>query len=433
MEPHRITVREYAYLSTPIDPDHTSTLDHAQISPSAFDWLCELQAKFNATGVRLVELADRRSLRLDSFVGTISTPCGTHIEILPKHYTTNEEKEKNRQLMCRLIASALNLPWREAGVADLNLFRYPLSEWVIRQFLTVLSQLVKRGLRYDYQQVEDEQPFLRGQLNVTRQLRQPPGKNHRFHQRHALFLPDRPENRLLRLALNKVSSATQEEGNWRLAHELLDWMKEVPASRHAPSDFARWGNDRLMAHYRLIKPWCELVLGEHLPLAIKGRASGISLLFPMERLFEQHVAKVLQRQLVTGAQLITQATEHYLCRYNQEKLFLLKPDMLLKQGEKCWVLDTKWKRLEQSRGNYGIAQSDAYQMSAYGTRYLEPNQALLLVYPQYRDFTAAIGPLIMPTEKHLYALPFDLDTDVLLFPSELNLPFDLPSFANVSA
>ncbi|WP_460290866.1 5-methylcytosine restriction system specificity protein McrC, partial [Bradyrhizobium diazoefficiens] len=79
-----------------------------------------------------------------------------------------------------MIQIALDLPAREAGEADLNLFDAPISEWVIGKFLTVLKQLVKRGLRFNYQRVEDEQVFMRGQLNVAKQLRQPPSRRHQF-------------------------------------------------------------------------------------------------------------------------------------------------------------------------------------------------------------------------------------------------------------
>ncbi|QQK73936.1 McrC family protein [Pectobacterium versatile] len=409
-----MTVREYAHLSTPVIPGNTPTLDHAGICGSAFDWMCKLQATFGEKGIRLVELKDRRTLKLDSYVGTISTPCGTHIEILPKHYTSSGCIEKNRQLMCRLISSALNLPWREAGVADLNLFQYPLSEWVMRQFLTELNHLIKRGLRFDYQWVEDEQPFLRGQLDIVRQMRQLPARRHQFHQRHSLFLSDRPENRLLRLAVNKIGSIAQDSQNWRLSHELIELMQEVTPSRNVTQDFSCWRNSRLMAQYTAIKPWCELVLGEHLPLAIQGASKGISLLFPMERLFEQHVAKVLQRQLFPGARLYTQAATEYLSQYQETKLFLLKPDLLLTDGENRWVLDTKWKCPDSNRANYGLAQSDLYQMLAYGMRYLQPQQIMVLIYPYTDDFSEPIGPFMLPNKLRLHALPFDLDNDKLL-------------------
>ena len=227
-----VTVREHARLTIGELQSHTGhNLDQAVIPESAFNWLCQLQANMGKQGARLVEVENRRWLRLDNHVGVIQTPCGTGIEILPKHHGKEEDVEKSRKLLCKLIASALDLPSRETDTAELQLFKSPLAEWVMRQFLLALDHLLKRGLRFDYQRVEEELPFLRGQLDMAKQMRQPPGRQHLFHLRHDLFLPDRPENRLLRLALDKTCQATQEANNWRLAHELAGFIHEIPPSR----------------------------------------------------------------------------------------------------------------------------------------------------------------------------------------------------------
>ena len=416
-----ITVREHARLTTSDVPD---TLDRAQIGASAFDCLCQLQAGFSKQGARLVEVEDRRWLRLDSYVGIIHTPCGTDIEILPKHFAEEDSPEKSRALLCKLIASALNLPYRETGIADLQLFRFPLTEWIMRQFLLALDRLLKRGLRFDYQQVEEEQPYLRGQLDMARQMRQPPGRAHRFHQRHTLFLPDRPENRLLRLALDKVCQQTREADNWRLAHELRVIMQEILPSRQVRLDFSHWRNDRLLAHYQPVRPWCELILGEQMPLAIQGQSNGISLLFPMERLFEQHVARTLKQQLPPTAHLRTQAASEYLCTHDGNNMFRLKPDLLLEHSGKKWLLDTKWKRLntEARDKKYDLAQQDFYQMLAYGHNYLAGQGEMVLIYPKTRDFPAPLKPIVFSPELMLHVWPYDLENDKLMASEIHSLP-----------
>lgn len=185
-----VTIREYARLTTAeVEP----TLDVAQLSQSAFDWLCELSASFSRNGATLLQVDGRHALKWDSYVGVVETPCGTRLEILPKHHEQDDCLLKSRQLLRKLIQQALQLKPREASVASLELFDAPLSEWVMGQFLTELDLLVKRGVRFDYQRIEEEQRFLRGQLNVVAQMRQPPGRQHHFQIRHDVFLPDRAE------------------------------------------------------------------------------------------------------------------------------------------------------------------------------------------------------------------------------------------------
>ncbi len=248
----------------------------------------------------------RRSLKWDSYVGVLETPCGTRLEIVPKHHEEGDCLQKGRQLLRKLIQRALDLKAREASVAGLELFEAPLSEWVMAQFLAELDLLVKRGVRFDYQRVEEEQRFLRGQLNVVAQMRQRPGKQHYFQIRHDVFQPNRAENRLLKSALEQVAKSTRDANNWRLAAELRAMLSDLPASRQIDLDFRAWSTDRLMAHYQAIKPWCELILNQQMPLAVSGEWRGMSMLFPMEKLFERYVEGWLRNCLVPGAELITQ-------------------------------------------------------------------------------------------------------------------------------
>ena len=74
-------------------------------------------------------------MRLDNYVGVLESPCGQVIEILPKHHDDGECEHRARALLCKMISSALDIPVRETTKASLQLYRAPLAEWVMRQFL----------------------------------------------------------------------------------------------------------------------------------------------------------------------------------------------------------------------------------------------------------------------------------------------------------
>jgi len=382
-----ITVREYASLTTL--PVPSPTLARAHISADDFDWLCQQSRRFRVThGVLaaegedgnqskeapLVEVLDRRCMRLDNYVGVIELPSGQLIEILPKTASDGDDPSQGRRLLRQMLECALDLPPREASEAVLQGFDAPLSEWVMARFLAALQHLVKRGVRSDYLRIEGEERFLRGQLDVVRQMRQPPGRAHHFALRYDLFLPDRAENRLLKLALEQVAVATQSPESWRLAQELRHLLVEVPASRDVTGDFRQWRDDRLMAHYREVRPWCELILLRIMPVALRGVWRGISLLFPMETLFERYVEAGLRRQLLP------------------------------------------WKRLDGSdeKNNYGISQADLYQLFAYGHKYLGGQGDLVLIYPAWERFKAPLDPFCFDNDNQLrlWVLPFELGQGV---------------------
>lgn len=423
-----VVVREYARLTTEkVDAmSIKNTLDRAQISQSAFDWVCKLNQKFSAAGASLVVVEGRTWLRLDKHVGVIETPCGTRIEILPKHHESGDVVHESRALLQRIITTSFDLPAREVGTADLQLFNAPLTEWVMRRFLVALERIVKTGIRFDYRRVEEEERYMRGQLNTVRQMRQPPGKQHFFHIRHDVFDPDGAENRLLKLALELVSKTTRDATNWKLAGELRSLMTDIDSSKDVDGDFKRWRNERLMSHYRPVKPWCELILNHQIPLSVAGNWHGLSLLFPMDKLFERYVAAWLRRSITPTIRLRSPAANEYLTEHDGDRMFRLEPDLLLESTNNKWVLDTKWKKLDASdRGNkYGLSQGDFYQLYAYGIRYLAGQVAreLVLIYPWTESFTKSLPVFDYGDGMKLWVLPFDLTNQVLIDSEQTTLP-----------
>lgn len=411
-----ITVREYARLTT--SHVEARSLDRQQIPQSAFDWICKLNSKISSSGAALIQIDSRQWLRLDNYVGVIETPCGTRIEILPKHLDEKEPLDRSRSLLVKMISAALDLPSREVGSAHLQTFDAPLNEWVISRFLSSLDQLIKRGIRSEYKPVEEEQRFLRGQLHRERQIRQRPDRQHFFHIRHDVFSADRAENRILKLALERVCKATQVPASWRLSHELRGYLADVEASRNVTTDLARWRDDRLMAHYRAVKPWCELILNEEMAKAVVGTWDGISLLFPMEKLFERYVASCFRRSLYSGVKMRAQPRERFLCAHEDRRVFCLEPDLVIERDRQRWVLDTKWKLLDSNdtQNNYGLKQADFYQLLAYGLTYLQDTAygKLALIYPRRESFTKPLPTFSIINSLELWVFPFDLASGTLI-------------------
>ncbi|WP_460042452.1 McrC family protein [Pseudomonas sp. S2_H01] len=404
-----LTVREYARLTTSHVP--APDLDKAQVSASAFDWLCELSSRFSKAGAALVQVEDRRWLKLDNYVGVLETPCGTRIEILPKHFEEGDCIQQSRALLRRMIQKSLKLPTREVGATALQRFDTPLSEWVMSSFLDALDHLIKRGLRFDYQRIEEEQRYLRGQLNTARQMRQPPGRQHFFQINHDIFLPDRPENRLLKTALDIVCKTTRDPSNWRLSHELRSMLLESPTSRDTAQDFKHWRSDRLMAHYQPVKPWCELIIQQQTPLAVVGEWQGMSLLFPMEKLFERYVAACLRDSLPSDATLNVERRREFLCMHEGKKVFQMRPDLLITRGQKSVILDTKWKitGTGPDARYVSLNHSDFYQLFAYGHKYLRGRGELALIFPKRNTSDKNISAFEYSPELKLWVIYCDME------------------------
>ena len=80
----------------------------------------------------------------------------------------------------------------------------------------------------------------------------------------------------------------------------------------------------------------------------------------------QQMKKVMSPE---GWEVSSQDKGHYLFM-EPRRQFALRPDIVMKRGERTVILDTKWKSLvDNERVNYGISQADMYQMYAYSKKY----------------------------------------------------------------
>ncbi|KAB0875605.1 McrC family protein [Cronobacter muytjensii] len=418
-----IQIREYALLTC--DNSQPASMDLGIVSEATFSWLEQLQQKWSGAS-QIVSREGKRFLRLGNYVGYLQSPNGESIEILPK--TTFEaptEVTPLRQLLRRMLSASVGITPREANQAVLQRSDQPLHEWIISEFLRYLTDLIRKGLRFDYHLIEDEHSaFIRGQLNVTTQMRTPPGRGAHFHVRYAEFSPQRIENRLLRTALDWVLKMTQAGQNWRQANTLCHQMEGIePFYDTIRLPIEQWSDGKYLYAYRAIKPWCQLILEKLNPDFQHGLHQGISLLFPMEKLYEGWVGHRLTLSLQKDYRLIEQAKRHYLLEHvpvgesTPQQWFMLKPDFLI-TGEQVIVLDAKWKLLDSRADNslrkYEINQADLYQMFAYGQKYLQGKGHMMLIYPRHHFYNNPLPAFQFDKDLSLWCVPFDLESGKLV-------------------
>lgn len=406
-----------------VQGEHSNTsMDVCGIgSQAAWDFF-ETLAFSDAKGNQFIDVArfeGKKALRVKNYVGVISAPDGTQVEILPKTSEGAQDLKASRALLWKMLAAVENLPFLETTDAQLKVRAMPLTEALVSIFLEHAAALLRRGIRRDYERIEAEERFLRGRLRVVQQMQQPPGRQHLFQIEYDIFSENRAENRLLHAALAKVALTSKTANNQRLARELRHGLEMVPLSADYQSDFSKWRTGREMVHYQPLLPWLRLILNQECPYSLKDEHAGISFLFPMEKLFEKYVEQSLRRRLAPfGVHVLGQARQHHLA--TGPNAFQLKPDMVLSHAGKCvGVLDAKWKlidaRITYENGKEdpksGIQQSDMYQLFAYGHKYLGGKGRLMLIYPQWSGFTAPLNTFILGDGLTLDVVPFDLATD----------------------
>jgi len=351
------------------------------------------------------------ALQIQSFVGVLQTPCGTQIEILPKIADRTAEGNKDsRAMLRRMLRHLRDAKFKLGGDAHLQEDTMHLLELFIRCFLHEVNMLVKKGIRSDYVVREENQVFLKGKLLINQHIRVNAVQQQRFYVAYDEYLPDRPENRLIHTALEKVSRISKSNNNQRLCRELMFVFNDVPCSGNIRQDFSQCKFNRGMMHYRHAMDWCRMILKDERTVPSAGKTQTISILFPMEKIFEDYVASMLRQHLPDGYQVTAQASREYLCV--DPKRFNLKPDILIQHDGQYWIADTKWKTIDQNDGkNHGISQGDMYQLYAYGKKY--KCRGLFLIYPETENFNKGIRfELEQDKELSLACLPFDCSSKV---------------------
>ena len=424
-----ITIFEFDVVTAA--PSGLARNEGAHTIPSAvFDWLearCLRAAEAGDTAwLRLTQRGGRRAVQVTSYVGVIRAPDGYQIEVLPKlGKAIDGGAAAARRLLIEMLCCLQGFRHIETDHAELAAARMPLLEVFIAEFLRTVEHIVKRGLRSDYTAREDNLHALRGKLLMAPHVRHNLSRADRFFTQHDEFTPDRPENRLIHAALRRTLAWTSSQDNQRLARELDFAFADIPPSAEPRTDFQRVRLDRGMGHYADALAWARLILEDESPLIGPEHHAAPSLLFPMEALFEAFVAKHLARQLVRPLHLKAQARRHHLVRHREQDWLQLKPDLLIRDGDRdLVVLDTKWKLLDSARDNgrdkYGLAQGDFYQLQAYGHSYLDGRGDIVLIYPKTATFAQPLPVFEFPRSAtlRLWVLPFCLSSRRLVVPTE---------------
>ena len=396
---------------------HTGYADVPTLAGAAFD---AVRALVDDQGLSPVASATlyrgQPALKLSQWVGVIRTPDGTVLEILPKTHRRGDDPRASRALLLKMLA-ATDERFKVAPPADLDPAQMPLLEVFLRYALEGFRAAVRRGVPHAYVAVQEERAGLKGKLQLTRQLRQLPHRAHKLHVKYDDYLPDRPENRLVRLSVERIARVTTLMRSKQLARELSQVLGSVPPSQQVHRDFAAWRLERGHAHFAPLEALCRLVLFELNPLVSGETSRALAVLFDMNRVYEAFVAHLLRRDQPTW-QVRTQVTGHALGTVNGQRAFALRPDLLITLPDgSTLVADTKWKRLVPDEPpTYGVPNADAYQMLAYSEVFQRgDDQHLWLIYPQTRDLPARIPDITLVGGRRLRLLTVDLAASATSF------------------
>ena len=318
-----------------------------------------------------------------NYVGIIEIKDGINIEILPKIYSQEDVTEaKVKKLVMDMLKTLRKSPYKSLQVANVSVDKMNIFEIFIRMFINEVLLIVKKGLKSNYETIESNERVFKGKMKFAQQIKYNYAHKEQSYVEYDEFNTNCPENKLLKSTLLYLYKNTHSLKNKNDIKMLLNSFLEVEKSINYEDDFNRIiAADRNKKDYTTALLWSKIFLMGKSFTSFSGSKIAFVLLFPMENLFESYVAEVLRRNLNKSAYNISiQDKTHHLFDEPNKK-FLLKPDIVVKnkKDNNIVILDTKWKLLSGQKSNYGIPQSDMYQMYAYSKKYGAEN--VILLYP----------------------------------------------------
>lgn len=323
------------------------------------------------------------TITIKNYVGLIQLKDGFQIQVLPKIAFANgddAENSKTKRIFLKMLCSLKDFPSKVFNDANLKVDYMNLYEIFINMFLQEARRLIKRGIKSSYINQVENSPFYKGKLLVGQHLRANFVHKERFYVSFDEFHPNIPENRLVKATLRKLQAITRSAENSKEISKLLTAFDLVDTSTNFQKDFSGVILDKNTSDYKLLMQWSKVFLMDKSFSSFSGSTVSTALLFPMESVYESYVAQQVKKIFrPENWDVSTQDFVHYLFMYPR-KQFSLRPDIVLKMGDRTIIMDTKWKNLiNNERANYGISQADMYQMYAYSKKY--KTQEIVLLYP----------------------------------------------------
>ncbi|MVW64481.1 restriction endonuclease [Massilia sp. NEAU-DD11] len=359
-------------------------------------WLLPSEAE------QLMRLNDHRSsfcqryhggVKLAQYCGIVRlTTCV--LEILPKlgeedDFTPSEVK-RGRAALLSMLHGARQLPMTTVGSAPQQIATGPLLDTFIEAFLDSALQQAREGLLSRYVPHADDLRVLKGRLVSQGHVRRNYARPHLLYCEYDEFTTDNPYNQAVQAALLACRDGIVRTTTYRKWAEVRARFASVTERHMTAADVERLPQDRTTRRYGPLLRWCVWLLGLQSPSLRVGAAAAPGLLFDMNKLFEAYVVRRYEDETMPSQIVLRQGPIRPLGAIDGNDVFRLKPDVTVwdtaPNGEPSTIVriaDAKWKRVDRQASDWGIAQSDVYQLIAYGLRY--GCQKLELVYPVLGD------------------------------------------------
>lgn len=355
------------------------SVDGKRFTQTHFDTL----VSFNERNKNKYFTVVHKGIKFSNYVGVIQVG-GLTIEILPKadRETNLDEstKEKWHSVLIEMLKTCKLLDLESLTNAALRTSKTTILDIYLSLFLSECEKLLHNGLIKKYRHETKNVTALKGALQFSGQIKYNLVHQERFYTKHQTYDFDHLLNQILIEAIDLCSLISFNHNVIGKAKTLQLFFPEITERSITVNDFKRLRLDRKSVRYEKAISLAKLILMNFNPDLKNGEMNVLALLFDMNKLFEEYVFRILKRG--------EEKNNYSVSRQNSKDFWetkRIRPDIILEKEGKKYVLDTKWKILDEA----SPSDDDLKQMYVYNL-YFNSERSILL-YPDVWNLSPRFG------------------------------------------
>lgn len=242
-------------------------------------------------------------------------------------------------------------------------------EVLIYLFAKYTKELLGHSIYQQYEEVRREVRFVRGRMDIDRYVKENLSRG-RWHKVNCIFDPfvfDNRFNQIIKYVATILQNVTTNDDSKKYLREILFTLDDVSDFKASSEECSSIQFNPAFAEFETVRDYCQLFLDHSISFDYKNDLKLFAFLLPMEYVFEDFIFGFIEKEL-NNVHAISQVSSVHL---DEDKSFLLKPDLILETNGKKIIADAKYKIAysndQDPKG--GISQSDLYQMLSYAVRF----------------------------------------------------------------
>ena len=344
--------------------------------------------EFNDNNDNVYFTGIRDGVKFKNYVGVIQIG-GLTIEILPKtDKNTAEDSDFSawHGALLNMLKVCKHINVNSVSEASLKRKHNSILDLYFEMYLDEVQSLLRAGLVKKYRRDASNVFALKGRLDFNKNIQKNLIHQERFFTEHQVYDYENLVNQIILRGLTILGSLTY---NAQLKDKIsrlrvsFPEIKEIPIQKY---HFDKVKENRKTAAYNRALQIAKMIILNYSPDIRSGQENMLTLLFDMNKLWEEYVYRMLLR---TKDKNITVSFQNKQAFWEGRTI---RPDLVLSKKDEngvdeIFVIDTKWKVLDANSPK--PSDNDLKQMYAYNL-YWNAKRSMLL-YPNSKTIDEKFG------------------------------------------